>query len=70
MARTETKLGKNKKSSNPPPKKSSTKKGKSSNYNAYLNTKMEELKKSNPTQEHKDRLKQVLAMWKAEQKAK
>ncbi|KAK4055628.1 hypothetical protein OIV83_000174 [Microbotryomycetes sp. JL201] len=66
MARNESNVGKRKTPSNPPFKKSSTKKGKSSNYNAFVNAKLDELKKSDPELDHKERLKRILAQWKVQ----
>ncbi|KAM0788846.1 hypothetical protein ACM66B_002931 [Microbotryomycetes sp. NB124-2] len=67
MARNESNASKRKTPSNPPSKKSATKKGKSSNYNA---AKLDEMKKSDPDMDHKEKMKRVFALWKQEQKAK
>uniref|UniRef100_A0A0K3C3Q5 FGENESH: predicted gene_1.65 protein n=1 Tax=Rhodotorula toruloides TaxID=5286 RepID=A0A0K3C3Q5_RHOTO len=51
-------------------KKTTTKKGKSSNYNAYMNTALSELKKADPALKHNEAFKKAIEMWKAEQKGR
>ncbi|BGP23715.1 hypothetical protein Rt10032_c05g2561 [Rhodotorula toruloides] len=51
-------------------KKATTKRGKSSNYNAYMNTALSGLKKADPTLKHNEAFKRAMEMWKAEQKGK
>ncbi|SCV70988.1 BQ2448_3750 [Microbotryum intermedium] len=55
-----------KKSKNSSHKKATTKPGRSSNFNAFLNMKLAELKKSDPTRSHAERLKQINDLWKIE----
>ncbi|SGY79978.1 BQ5605_C008g05266 [Microbotryum silenes-dioicae] len=45
-----------------------TKPGRSSNFNAFLNMKLAELKKSEPTLSHAERLKQINDLWKVSSK--
>ncbi|GAA5886985.1 hypothetical protein JCM16303_003080 [Sporobolomyces ruberrimus] len=53
-----------------PIKKTATRKGKSSSYNVYMDSKLAEIKKSEPTLAHREAMKKVMDMWKAEQKGK
>ncbi|GAA5893834.1 hypothetical protein JCM8208_001256 [Rhodotorula glutinis] len=59
-----------KKSKAPAAKKTATRKGKSSSYNAYMNTKLAELKKGDPALKHSDAYEQAFAEWKKSQKGK
>ncbi|GAA5956704.1 hypothetical protein JCM3765_005711 [Sporobolomyces pararoseus] len=52
-----------------PLKKTATRKGKSSNYN-YMDTKLAEIKKKEPTLAHREAMKKAMDSWKAEQKGK
>ncbi|TNY19940.1 hypothetical protein DMC30DRAFT_417423 [Rhodotorula diobovata] len=61
---------KQKKSKAQPTKKTATKKGKSSSYNAYVNTKLAELKKADPTLKHTEAYQRAFDEWKAQQKSK
>ncbi|ORY91593.1 hypothetical protein BCR35DRAFT_349393 [Leucosporidium creatinivorum] len=70
MAKNESNIGKTKKPKNAPVKKHATKKGKSSTYNSYMTAKLAELKAKNPSQDQRERMKEVLALYKAEQKEK
>ncbi|GAA5936056.1 hypothetical protein JCM3775_003568 [Rhodotorula graminis] len=54
----------------PPAKKTATRKGKSSSYNAYMNTKLAELKKADPALKHSEAYEQAFAEWKKSQKGK
>ncbi|POY74037.1 hypothetical protein BMF94_2849 [Rhodotorula taiwanensis] len=69
MPRNDSTVKKNK-VAQPIKRKSATKKGKSSNYNAYMNVKLAELKKADPKLAHSDAFKKAFDAWKAEQKGK
>ncbi|BGP38940.1 hypothetical protein JCM10450v2_002897 [Rhodotorula kratochvilovae] len=50
--------------------KGQTKKGKGSAYNAYMTTKLAELKKADPALQHSAAYQKAFDQWKAEQKGK
>ncbi|GAA5864303.1 hypothetical protein JCM5296_003300 [Sporobolomyces johnsonii] len=53
-----------------PVKKAATKKGKSSNYNTYMNAKLADIKKAEPSLAHREAMQKAMSAWKAEQKGK
>ncbi|GAA5846896.1 hypothetical protein JCM3766R1_000833 [Sporobolomyces carnicolor] len=53
-----------------PLKKTATRKGKSSNYNVYMDSKLAEIKKSEPSLAHREAMKKAMDAWKAEQRGK
>ncbi|GJN89880.1 hypothetical protein Rhopal_002869-T1 [Rhodotorula paludigena] len=69
MPRNESTVSKKAKAAGPV-KKAATRKGKSSSYNAYMNTKLSEIKKADPSLKHSDAFKKAMDAWKAEQKGK
>ncbi|GAA5927910.1 uncharacterized protein JCM15063_006033 [Sporobolomyces koalae] len=69
MPRNDSTVGKKAKAK-APVKKAATRKGKSSNYNVYMDSKLAEIKKSEPSLAHREAMKKAMDSWKAEQKGK